>query len=235
MASTPPLSDKHRAALLSNAWFAGLPEAVREAILARARRRSLVAGERLFSRGDRAEAVLGILEGHVRVGRSEPGGRETLLDIYGPGSWIGEVSVLAGLPRLQDAEADVATVVLQVMQEDLEQLLADHPTLSRALLRLEAHRLGIVLDALALYSTASLEQRLASRLLMLAASHGVANSHGVAIELHLPQETLGQLIGATRQRVNEILKGWERDGIIEQHYGRILIPDRARLAAIIEM
>jgi CRP-like cAMP-binding protein len=235
VASTPPLSDKHRAALLSNVWFAGLPESVREAILAHARRRSLAAGERLFSRDDRAEAVFGILEGHVRVGRIEPKGRETLLDIYGPGSWIGEVSVLADLPRLYDADANGATVILQVTAEDMEMLLADHPTLSRALLRLEAHRLSLVLDALALYSNASLEQRLASRLLMLPASHGVTNSQGVAIELHLPQETLGQLIGATRQRVNAILKGWERDGLVAQRYGHILIHDRARLEALCEI
>lgn len=70
---------------------------------------------------------------------------------------------------------------------------------------------------------------------MLAASHGVASSSGVAIELHAPQETLGQLIGAARPRVNEIVKARERDGMIEQHCGRILIPDRARLAAIIDM
>jgi CRP-like cAMP-binding protein len=53
-----------------------------------------------------------------------------------------------------------------------------------------------------------LEQRLASRLLMLAGPYGVTASQGLKIELHLSQETLAQLIGATRQRVNQVLKKW---------------------------
>ena len=106
--------------------------------------------------------------------------------------------------------------------------------MSRALLRLEAQRLRILLTAIEQYSTQSLEQRLATRLLMLAASHGVPSQQGLKIDLHLSQETLAQLIGATRQRVNTILKDLERKGLVEQRYGSILIRDTAKLEALAE-
>jgi CRP-like cAMP-binding protein len=88
--------------------------------------------------------------------------------------------------------------------------------------------------ALEHYSTQSLEQRLANRLLMLAGSFGVMSPQGLKIGLRLSQETLAQLIGATRQRVNTILKKWELDGIVEQRYGNILIRNKPRLEALAE-
>ena len=228
------LSEKHRLALMSNGWFADLSETIREDILAHARKRALVSGERLFLRGDKPDGVYGVLQGCLCVSGINRNGRQTVLDFYGPGSWIGEVSVLEGWPRLLDAEADGSTVVLQIRPEDLETLLARHPALSRALLRLEAQRLRILLTAIEQYSTQSLEQRLATRLLMLAASHGVPSQQGLKIDLHLSQETLAQLIGATRQRVNTILKDLERKGLVEQRYGSILIRDTAKLEVLAE-
>jgi Crp-like helix-turn-helix domain len=52
---------------------------------------------------------------------------------------------------------------------------------------------------------------------------GIPRDAGVdaAIALHFPQETLAQLIGSTRRRVNQILHDWETAELITQRYGRI--------------
>jgi CRP/FNR family transcriptional regulator, cyclic AMP receptor protein len=219
----------YRIASISKTWFDILPEAVQGDVLARARRRRLAPGQRLFSRGDEPNGFYHVLEGCVRISGISGDGQETVLDFYGPGIWFGEVSTLDGLPRVHDADAIGSTALLQVAQADLEELLAAHPEFGRALLRLEALRLRLLLTAVESYSIQSLEHRLANRLLMLSVSHGVTTSQGLKIELHLPQETLAQLIGATRQRVNQILNDWELDGIVEQQYGRILLLDEAKL------
>ncbi len=67
---------------------------------------------------------------------------------------------------------------------------------------------------------------------MLAATFGVDTPDGVRLNLHLPQETFGQLIGATRQRINQIFKEWELAGIATQEYGRVILRDRERLEAL---
>lgn len=56
--------------------------------------------------------------------------------------------------------------------------------------------------------------------MMLSVAYGAKSTHGIEIKLHLPQEVLAQLIGATRQSVNQILKDWTAQGIVEQQYGR---------------
>ncbi|SFK37942.1 cAMP-binding domain of CRP or a regulatory subunit of cAMP-dependent protein kinases [Methylocapsa palsarum] len=170
-----------------------------------------------------------VLECSARVSNVSRTGQETVLDYYGPGAWFGEVSAIDGLPRVHDARAHESATVLHLTTSDLDDLMILHPVLSRALLRLQALRLRLLLVALETYSAQSMEQRLANRLLMLAISFGVATTKGLKIKLHLPQETLAQLIGATRQGVNQILKKWEAEGTIGQRYGRILLLDQARL------
>jgi CRP/FNR family transcriptional regulator, cyclic AMP receptor protein len=234
MTSPTHLSERHRAALMSADWFASLPETVRDDVVAHARTRTLADRERLFSRGEETDGINGVLEGCIRVSGISWEGRETILDFYGPGSWIGEVSALDGLPRMHDANACGRSTLLHVSVADLADLLVAHPVFCRALLRLEAQRLRIVLTALEQYSVQPLEHRLANRLLMLARSFGVADPQGLKINLHLPQETLAQLIGATRQRINQILQDWERAAIIRQQYGRILVLDRGRLEKLAE-
>ena len=166
MRSGPPLSDSHRSTLMSNTWFAGLPEVARDDILAQARRRVLTSGQRLYSRGDPSDGVYGVLEGSVRVSGTSRAGREAVLDFFGPGSLIGEISTLDGGPRTHDARAYGPTLLLQVSPADFEDLLARHRALSRMLLRLKAKRLRILLGWIEATSTQPLRQRIASRLLM---------------------------------------------------------------------
>lgn len=229
MKPVPQLSQEHRAALDTQDWFASLPREEREHVLSRGRQRSLVPGQRIFSRGDEPDGIYVVLEGCVRVSGISLEGRETVLDFYGPGSWFGEVSTLDDGPRGHDAEAYEHALLLHFGKSVVEELLSGSTAFARGLLRLEAQRLRILFNALESYSTQTLEQRLANRLLMLADRYGVTTPHGVKLELHLSQETLGRLIGSTRQRVNQIFHEWEAAGIIEQQYGRILLLDTVRL------
>jgi CRP-like cAMP-binding protein len=226
------LSEKHRAALMSAPWFAGLQEAVRADIVKHARPQELPAKDRLHSRGSPGDCIYGILEGCIRVRGVTENGRSAVLDFYGPGTWFGEVAAINRYPRMHDADAYTNSAVLRLSTQDLDKLMTDHPALCRALLGLEAERLRIVLTAIEQYSTQTLEHRLAHRLLMLMASFAVRESNGILIDLYLPQETLAELIGATRQRVNQILQVWETQQILDQTNGRIILLNESRLRQV---
>jgi Mn-dependent DtxR family transcriptional regulator len=53
-----------------------------------------------------------------------------------------------------------------------------------------------------------------------------------AIGLHLAQEDLAQLLGASRQRVNQELKGFERDGAVRIEPTRLVVLSKDKLLAI---
>jgi hypothetical protein len=84
----------YRVLSISHGWFDTLPEYVRDDVLARARKRTLNNGQRLYSRGDDADGLYCVCKGAVRIS-----------GISGDGStWFGEVSLLDGLPRVHDAD-----------------------------------------------------------------------------------------------------------------------------------
>jgi CRP-like cAMP-binding protein len=82
-----------------------------------------------------------------------------------------------------------------------------------------------------------LRARLAKQLLHLVRSYGVpslSSSQEFRIGLQLAQEELAQLLGASRQRVNQELKSMERDEVIRIETGGLVIRNRDALMSIVE-
>ena len=86
-------------------------------------------------------------------------------------------------------------------------------------------------------NTLPLRSRLAKQLLHLVRSYGVpslSNGEEIRIGLHLAQEELAQLLGASRQRVNQELKAMEREDAIRIEPGGLVIRNRDALLRISE-
>ncbi|MDF3936606.1 Crp/Fnr family transcriptional regulator [Pseudomonas citronellolis] len=228
----PLLSESHLAMLMASRWFGGLPAPTRDDLLARASVRALATGKLLFRCGEPPDGLYIVLQGVIRLSNTTRDGQEAVLNFYEPGNWLGEVSQLDRSVRLHDAYAQVPSQVLHISPLALGELCDRHPALVRMLLELEVSRLRAMLVAFSAFSTQSLEQRLAGRLLGLSESFGVTGEKGLSLDLRLSQEAMAQLIGATRQRVNQVLNRWEAEGLVEHAYGRISILDRARLEAL---
>ena len=105
------------------------------------------------------------------------------------------------------------------------------------MLRLQARRIRILFGLVEDLNTLPLRARLAKQLLHLVRSYGVpslADGREVRIGLHLAQEELAQLLGASRQRVNQELKSLERDDIIRIEPGGLVVRNRDALMHIIQ-
>ncbi|HSW19810.1 MAG TPA: helix-turn-helix domain-containing protein, partial [Ramlibacter sp.] len=84
--------------------------------------------------------------------------------------------------------------------------------------------------------TLPLRARLAKQLVHLVRSYGVpslADASELRIGLQLAQEELAQLLGASRQRVNQELKAMERENVIRIEQGGLVIRDREALTRIV--
>ena len=115
-----------------------------------------------------------------------------------------------------------------------KQLLEQHVELYEALLRLNCRRLRLMFDQIEDLNTRPLQARLAKQILLLARSYGVAQGEEIRIGLALAQEDLAQLLGASRQRVNQELKGFEREGAVRVEPTRLVVLSREKLMAIAE-
>ena len=154
-----------------------------------------------------------------------------------PGIWFGDVSIFDGDRRTHDAYAHGDTTTLCVAKADFKKILATHVELYEALLRLHARRIRQLYGLVEDLNTLPLRARLAKQLLHLVRSYGIPSlDHGdeVRIGLQLAQEELAQLLGASRQRVNQELKAMEREGTIRIEPSGLMVRDRAALLRISE-
>jgi CRP/FNR family transcriptional regulator, cyclic AMP receptor protein len=210
-------------------WFSRLSEELRAAILSRAVVRRLQDGAPLASRGSPAEDWCGVAKGAVRVSSVSMSGKQVSLTYVEPGTWFGDIALFDGLPRTHDADAHGVTTLLSVRKADFKDLLAQHVELYDALLRLNCRRLRIMFNLVEDLNTRPLSARLAKNILMLAKSYGIAQGDEVRIGLQLAQEDLAQLVGASRQRVNQELKELEREGALRIEPTRIVVLSREKL------
>jgi CRP-like cAMP-binding protein len=229
---TPALTIDEQHNIETGAWFSKLTQTLRQDILSRGRVRRLADGDALATRGSPAEEWCGVARGAVRISSTSLAGKPITLTYAEPGTWFGDIALFDGLPRTHDADAHGATTLLVVGRRDFKELLGKHVELYDALLRLNCRRLRLMFDQLEDLNTRPLQARLARQVLLLAKSYGVAQGDEIRIGLALAQEDLAQLLGASRQRVNQELKGFEREGAVRVEPTRLVVLSREKLMAI---
>jgi CRP-like cAMP-binding protein len=232
--NTSVLTLEERSNIESGSWFSKLSPALRQAILARATVRRLADGATLSARGTPAQEWVGVAKGAVRVSSVSLSGKQVTLTYVEPGTWFGDIALFDGLPRTHDASAHGETTLLIVRKTDFKELLTQHVELYDALLRLNCRRLRLMFDQIEDLNTRPLAARLAKQVMLLARSYGVQEGEEIRIGLALAQEDLAQLLGASRQRVNQELKGFEREGAVRIEPTRLVVLSKDKLLAIAE-
>ncbi|MDB5930263.1 MAG: transcriptional regulator, Crp/Fnr family, partial [Polaromonas sp.] len=189
------------------------------------------------ARGDPPEEWIACATGAVRVSSTSISGKQVTLTYVEPGIWFGDVAIFDGERRTHDAYAHASTTCLCVTRGDLRKILAQHVELYEALLRLHARRIRQLFGLVEDLNTLPLRARLAKQLVHLVRSYGVpslSNAQEMRISLQLAQEELAQLLGASRQRVNQELKAMERENAIRIEPGGLVVRNREALMRIAE-
>ncbi|WP_299792404.1 Crp/Fnr family transcriptional regulator [Ramlibacter sp.] len=233
----PILTIEERAAINNGRWFSSLSPSLRHDILRCAFVKRYKDDELICARGDAAEAWSAVARGAVRVSSTSITGKQVTLTYVEPGVWFGDVAMFDGERRTHDAYAHGETTMLMVTRADLQKILSQHVELYEALLRLHARRIRQLFGLVEDLNTLPLRARLAKQLIHLVRSYGVpslADAREVRIGLQLAQEELAQLLGASRQRVNQELKQMEREEVIRIEPGGLVVRNRENLMRIIE-
>jgi CRP/FNR family transcriptional regulator, cyclic AMP receptor protein len=174
-------------------------------------------GDVIFTQGDPCESVLYIQKGGVKISVLSKTGRQAVVAMLGPGDFFGEGG-LAGQPvRMGSATASASTTILFVDQHEMVRLLHEQHAMSdRFIVHLLARTIRIEEDLIDQLFSSS-EKRLARKLLLLA-RYGEHDNPVRAVPA-ISQETLAEMVGTTRSRVNFFMKKFERLGFIDYKDG----------------
>jgi CRP/FNR family transcriptional regulator, cyclic AMP receptor protein len=212
------------AALLRNTpLFGAMPIDALERLAEKAARRSYGRGEVIFHEDDAGDSLCVVVKGFVKVYRTSPDGDEMLLVTLGPSSVFGELPMVDGGLRSASAAAVEPTTVLTVSRGALLEALGNSPELADRLLRSLGSMVRRLTDQAADLVFLDLHGRVAKLLLSLSEERGTPEAGGRALDLHLTQSDLANMVGGSRQSVNQVLNSFERLGYLELDGRRIVI------------
>jgi CRP/FNR family transcriptional regulator, cyclic AMP receptor protein len=207
------------------ALLAELSDEERRSFLATCRRRRFAKGEIVFHAGDLAESLHLVVSGRLAVWSFSGLGDAVMLNVIGPGGFVGELALLRdGERRMATVRALDASETLSVLRDDFDRLRLQQPSVDRVLLLALASELRRTSDLIMEMLYVPAETRVLRRLLAVGALWRDGE------RLPLTQSELAGLAGTTRATANRALRQAAADGLVALRRGSIELLDAERLS-----
>lgn len=174
-------------------------------------------GQVIFAQDDPSDDVLYIQSGNAKVSVVNPQGKEAVLAIVGPGDFLGEGCIIGNPVRMATATAMAPLSALSIAKKEMIRALHDEQEFAGKFISYMLER-NIKIEAdLVDQLFNSTEKRLARALLILARYGKQGEPETVVAKIS--QETLAELIGTTRSRVNFFMNRFRKLGFIKYNGG----------------
>jgi CRP/FNR family transcriptional regulator, cyclic AMP receptor protein len=167
----------------------------------------------IFAQGDAADAVFYIKKGKVKVSVVSKAGKEAVVALLGQNEFLGEGCLIGQPKRLATATAVTECVIMKVEKAEIQRVLHNEAAFAQIFISHILVRNARIEEDLVDQLFNSTEKRLA-RVLLLLANFG-KEGRPEPIVAKISQETLAEMIGATRSRVNHFMNNFRRLGFID--------------------
>jgi CRP-like cAMP-binding protein len=185
--------------------------------------------EKIYSQGEPATSVMYIQAGGVKLSVVNEVGKEAVIAILGPGDFFGEGGLAGQSVRMGTATAVVPTRLLVIEKNEMIHVLhAEHAFSDRFVFYMLARNIRVEGDLIDQLFNSS-EKRLARTLLLLARYGKEDQPEGLIPKVS--QETLAEMIGTTRARVNFFMNKFRKLGFI--HYNGGLQVHKSLLSVVL--
>jgi CRP-like cAMP-binding protein len=175
----------------------------------------------IFSQGEDSNSVMYIQKGGVRLSVVNEIGKEAVVAMLGPGDFFGEGCLAGQTVHMGTATAITPTTVLVIEKQEMVRVLhTEHEFSDRFLSHMLVRNIRIEADLVDQLFNSS-EKRLARTLLLLARYGEQDQPQKVVAKIS--QETLAEMVGTTRSRVNLFMNKFRKLGFIKYNNGGLHI------------
>ncbi len=199
--------------------FAGLPDNQISQLASHARPRTYPSGAIVVNEGDEAGGMFIVERGALKVFVTEENGKEVTLSLLGAEDYFGELALLDGAPRSASVMTIERSTLVQISRSDFLAVLDANPASMQIIVRNLVGRIRELTDnvrALALIDVFGRISRIFDSMSEPEGEHRI-------IHQRLTQQDLANLVGASREMVNRILRELVAGEYIEIHHQHILI------------
>ena len=169
--------------------------------------------ESVFAQGTAANSVMYIQKGGVKLSVLSKRGKEAVIAMLGPGDFFGEGCLAGQDMRIGSATANIPSRIMVISKAQMAKTLHEqHDLSSRFITHMVSRNVRIEQDLIDQLFNSS-EKRLARALLLLA-RYGKQTKPRQTVP-KISQETLSEMVGTTRSRVNFFMNKFKKLGFIE--------------------
>ena len=176
----------------------------------------------VLTEGEMGDSLYMIQSGKVKVFIGDEDGREIILKILGPGDFFGEMSMIDKQPRSASVNTSEASTFLVLTHAAFEKCVEQSPRIANMVMRILAQRVREADRKIGTLALMDVYGRVASTLLELS----VYTNGKLMVAEKLSQQDLANMVGASREMVNRILKDLSDRGFISVESKTITIINR---------
>lgn len=210
--------------------FATWPEAARETLCKVSRLNMYAAGKIIGRRGEVGGGLRAVADGRVETSRTWADGRRFIHAFLTPPQTTHLADAFCNRPALYDIIARTNATVLTLPRAGLQEAVARHPVVARAVIEALSEDLHAQTERLQASLVEPLGQRLVRTLFDLARAS--PEDGGSTWDVAVAQEDLAAMLGLTRQSIANALKPLIEAGLVETRYRGLRLLDPARLIAL---
>jgi CRP-like cAMP-binding protein len=226
--SKPPLS----ALLSSFSPFEGMAAADVGDIVSRGRIAAFAKDKAVFEEGLEANAFFLLIEGFVRVVKTQPDGEQVVVRYFPAGELIGIAPAMNMSIYPASAIAAIDCVTLAWPSRLWNEFSRLHPEFVVNVLRAVGRRLQDSQTRLVQISTQRAEQRVALALLHIGATVGRSEGEGFKIDFPLSRQDLAEMTATTLHTVSRLLAEWERTGVVSIGRQKVAVLSKSALSRL---
>ncbi|HZK31961.1 MAG TPA: Crp/Fnr family transcriptional regulator [Corynebacterium sp.] len=190
-------------------------------------------GDPLFLAGEETSGSYLVVSGRVRVTRDTIDGRELTVDIAAPGDVLGPLDIQAS-ESVDSAWAMETTCALHLPAESLAEVVAEHPKLALAIIRMQQARLAQAREREVGQATKTVEQRVAAVLRRLNYKLGELREDGSSlVQVRLRRDDVAGMASTTVESASRVMSRMRKAGVIDSGREWVAITDPMALDDLI--
>ena len=199
--------------------FDGLSDEQAEVLKGRSRIRSFAPNTIVVNEGDDGSSLFVVQSGSLKVFLTDNVGREVTLSLLDPGDYFGELALLDDSPRSASVIALTRSEVLQIPRVAFLALIEAHPACMQIVVRNLVGRIRTLTESVRSLALVDVFGRISRIFNSLA-----VEEDGVGIiDRRLTQQDLANMVGASREVVNRLLRDMVSGGYVEIEPQRIIL------------
>jgi CRP-like cAMP-binding protein len=196
--------------------FEGIDDAAMERVNRMSSMVAVKSHQPIYFPDEPAKTIFFLKEGHVKISRLTPDGKEVILDVVGPGEIFGEISFSRDDEQSGElAQALDNAVICTIKKSDFEDLMRMHPELNIQITKRIGLRMRKFEERVTDMVFKDVRQRIAAFLVRSAEEFGKIKSGVITVPMNLSHQEIALLVGAARQTVTTTLNELRSNGLID--------------------